>query len=327
LTWLNQLRGAVLAATVITTPTGHAATLHTINALPAHRLAAPPQFSAQIDDEPVAGDVSGVFVMPGETVFIDATEVPEQADLHLQTSDHGTAHEAGDDQWHWRAPDAPGLYPLTIRNRATGGLLHLNVLVKTPFTRRRTQLDGYDIGRYQPLPDDRDPVYAPPRGLVQVTAANRNTRIAPHFTLGQFLCHQQPDHTPKALLVRQRLLVKLEHIIAALAEAGLELDTLTVMSGFRTPQYNADIGNTTVYSRHLYGGAADIFVDANEDGEMDDVNADGVINRYDAEWLADLIETVTAAKPRLAGGLSAYPGNGYHGPFVHVDVRGTAVRW
>lgn len=322
-----QLGAALLIAAMLATPAAHATTMLSFNARPVERLAATPQFSAHVDNEAVAGAVSAVFVMPGDRLFIDAVDVPRNADLRLQAAGYGKPRAAGPDQWYWRAPSAPGLYPLMLRNRATGGVLRLNVFVKTPFSHRQDQLDSYDIGHYQPLPADGDPAYARPRGFVQVTAGNQHTRIAPHFTLGQFLCHQQPDHAPKALLVRRRLLIKLERIITALTEAGIELDTLTVMSGFRTPRYNAAIGNTTVYSRHLYGGAADIFVDTNNDGDMDDLNADGVVDTHDADWLADLIETVTAADPRLAGGLSAYPATAHHGPFVHVDVRGEATRW
>ena len=41
------------------------------------------------------------------------------------------------------------------------------------------------------------------------------------------------------------------------------------MSGFRTPQYNKGGGNTggrAGLSRHMYGDAADIFIDSNGDG-------------------------------------------------------------
>ena len=99
------------------------------------------------------------------------------------------------------------------------------------------------------------------------------------------------------------------------------------MSGYRTPWYNADIGNTTVYSQHLFGSAADIFVDADGDGRMDDLNGDSAVDTADARWLADLVEAVVAEQPSLAGGMSVYPANAAHGPFVHIDVRGVRARW
>ncbi|GAB3672681.1 hypothetical protein [Salinisphaera aquimarina] len=296
-------------------------------ALDGDPFGAAPQFSARIQDRRLAGDVAGVFAMPGETLSVVAREIPAGADLTLDVNGFGAARRDNDHSWRWRAPRQPGLYPITLRNRATGGQMRLNVFVKTPFDPAARQLNGYDIGRYQPTARARDPRSAPPRGLVEVTAGTTGVHVSPHFTLGDFLCHQQPQYWPKYVLIRPRLIAKLEMIRTALINAGIDGNGLVVMSGYRTPWYNADIGNTTVYSQHLFGSAADIFVDADADGEMDDLDADGSITAADAGWLADLVETLTAQAPELAGGLSAYPGNRFHGPFVHVDVRGVAVRW
>ena len=54
------------------------------------------------------------------------------------------------------------------------------------------------------------------------------------------------------------------------------------MSGYRPP-FSA-IGNVQ-YSRHVWGGAADFYIDQSpKDGVMDDLNKDGVVNREDAVW-------------------------------------------
>src|SRR5438093_9287178 len=103
------------------------------------------------------------------------------------------------------------------------------------------------------------------------------------------------------------------------------------MSGFRTSQYNAHgvgvNGGRAAESRHMYGDAADVFVDADHDGRMDDLNGDGRVTLRDAKLLFAVAEGVEASHPELVGGLSAYPGNAAHGPFVHVDARGTRARW
>ena len=173
-----------------------------------------------------------------------------------------------------------------------------------------------------------DPVYDQPRGFVRVTPDLVDVPVSPHFRLGQFLAKQESDW-PKYLLLSAPMVVKLERITAAVRAAGRPADGLTVMSGFRTPAYNAAIGNTTVYSRHLYGDAADVFVDEDGDGVMDDLNQDGAVTRADAEWLAALVEGLTAEDwyDGLVGGLGIYDANPAHGPFVHVDVRGQRVRW
>jgi len=99
------------------------------------------------------------------------------------------------------------------------------------------------------------------------------------------------------------------------------------MSGFRTPAYNAAIGNHTVYSRHLWGDAADIYVDADGDGVMDDLNGDGRSDVQDARVLAGWIDRAVRRVPLIPGGLAAYRRTAAHGPFVHVDARGFRVRW
>lgn len=60
---------------------------------------------------------------------------------------------------------------------------------------------------------------------------------------------------------------------------------------------------------------------------MDDLNGDGRVDIGDAEWLGVIVEQVDAAHSEWAGGLSVYKANAHHGPFVHVDVRGSPVRW
>ena len=91
-------------------------------------------------------------------------------------------------------------------------------------------------------------------------------------------------------VLRQPLLVKLEQLLEEVNERGREAHTFTLLSAYRTPSYNAAIGNETTYSRHSYGDAADIFVDANEDGRMDDLNRDGRHNLADAHWLGEIVD-------------------------------------
>ena len=77
----------------------------------------------------------------------------------------------------------------------------------------------------------------------------------------------------------------------------------------------------------MYGDAADVFVDADSNGRMDDLNHDGHIDRRDAQMLFAAAEQVETDHPELVGGLSAYSASAAHGPFVHVDARGFRARW
>jgi hypothetical protein len=171
--------------------------------------------------------------------------------------------------------------------------------------------------------------YAAPAGFIGVTEENQGTRLSTDFTMRDFLTHDQGNVWPKILVLQPRLLDKLELLHAELEREGLP-SRLHVMSGFRTPQYNAQgvgSGGRAEHSRHMYGDAADVFVDADQDGMMDDLNGDGRITVADAVVLRSAAERVEAEYPSLVGGLSAYPATSEHGPFVHVDARGFRARW
>jgi hypothetical protein len=190
---------------------------------------------------------------------------------------------------------------------------------------------GYRVG-YWPgeRATGRSARYTLPPGFIEVTAENQDLPLSTHFRLRDFLTHDQPDVWPKVLVLRLPLLDKLELITEALRRLG-KSDAVAVMSGFRTPQYNAlgvgPRGGRARDSRHMYGDAADIFVDANGDGRMDDLDGDGRVTARDARWLAGVAAQVEAEHPALTGGIGIYRANPVHGPFVHVDVRGTRARW
>jgi hypothetical protein len=223
----------------------------------------------------------------------------------------------------------PGVHELV---RAGADLEPLVIVTMAPLDAlHRAPLDAYRVGSWPSRGlAARDPRYAAPPGFIPVTLENASTRVSKRFRLGDFLTHDQQQVWPKVLVLRVALLDKLELIGDRLASRGLS-GALHVMSGFRTPQYNAagvlpGSGRSGV-SRHMYGDAADIFVDEDGDGRMDDLDGDGRITIQDARVLLAVADGVEASHPELAGGLSAYAGNSAHGPFVHVDARGTRARW
>jgi hypothetical protein len=186
--------------------------------------------------------------------------------------------------------------------------VHRQVFVLTPWDHQGRSLTGYRIGHSE-------------------TGLKGRKRVSPHFRLEQFLC-KQTNGTPQYVLVRPRLLQTLEKLLSALNERGYSLSTLYVMSGYRTTYYNRATGNITVYSRHLYGDAADIFVDADGDSWMDDLTGDGRAKRADARFLARVVRDIpTEGRNRFVGGLGIYGSASHRGPFVHVDLRGRQARW
>lgn len=279
-------------------------------------------FSITVRDDVITHPVFGIYVLPGEKLPI---ALPAgQASV---TAAAGKLTRRDGQHWNWQAPKEPGVYPVIASRKESENVIRLNVFVMTPYDHADGELQGYRIGEYEEKALRGDPAYARPAGFIKVTDANRDLKVSPHFTLGQFLCKQK-DGPPQFLVLRERLLLKLEIILDRLNASGLKLDTLFVMSGYRTPWYNQRIGNRTRYSRHLYGGAADIFPDADNDGIMDDINGDGFANRADAEMLAEMIAgPVGDGSKKLVGGLGIYGPAPHRGPFVHVDVRGYPARW
>ncbi len=272
----------------------------------------------------IAYDTFAVTALPSDTLAMRARYLAGEAQV---TATGGTVVPRGPDAWAWVAPPEPGVDQLRVAD-ASGAAVLLQAITLVPFDHQSDAIGDYAIGDYQDQPMNGDPVYNQPRGFVRVTQELADLPVSPHYRLGQFLA-KQASSWPKYLALSAPMVVKLERLTAAVRAAGRPTDGLTVMSGFRTPAYNAAIGNTTVYSRHLYGDAADVFVDHDGDGVMDDLDGDGAVTQADAEWLAALVEGF-ADEPwyrDLVGGLGVYAPAPHRGPFVHVDVRGQRVRW
>ncbi len=257
-----------------------------------------------------------IYLMPGQ---------PFSVSFHDATGHHTPVR-----QTPLKAPDEPGLTSREIENPDSGevALIHVFTLVPAGRVDARGYLNGYRIGSYPQRPLRGLDIYRPPDGFVEVTAENAHTRISPNFRLEQFVSKQEQGY-PKYVVLRANLLLKLENILATLNRSGRTVGSLTVMSGYRTPWYNQAIGNVP-YSRHVWGGAADVYIDESPpDGRMDDLNGDGRIDRDDARWLADFVNRMSRRGdfgPRI-GGLGIYGSNAAPGPFIHVDVRGSAARW
>lgn len=169
-----------------------------------------------------------------------------------------------------------------------------------------------------------------PDGFLEVTLANQDTRISEHFRLRDFLTKDQHSVWPKYLVLREPLLDKLELVLAELRDMGVAANQLKVMSGFRTPQYNAQgvgAGGRASDSRHQYGDAADVYVVNGSKDWMSDLNGDGRVDTRDARVIAQAAERVEQRYPELVGGIGIYKATSAHGPFVHIDVRGARARW
>jgi uncharacterized protein YcbK (DUF882 family) len=204
------------------------------------------------------------------------------------------------------------------------------VVTLTPWQRKLgSYVNGYHMGFW---PGERRAVtanYENPEGFIEVSREDAATRVSTHFTLRDFLTHDQEHVWPKYVLVREELLDKLELTLNALHSFGVATQHVRVLSGFRSPQYNARGGGEGMAraSRHQFGDAADLIIDANRDGRMDDLNHDGRVDFEDTRVVERAVQLVEHRHPDLVGGLGLYHETGPSGPFVHIDVRGTKARW
>lgn len=176
----------------------------------------------------------------------------------------------------------------------------------------------------------RGAAYNPPSGFIEVTRENADTRLSDHFRIRDFLTHDQQNVWPKYVWVNLKLVDKLELVLQDLERHGVNPGGVRVLSGFRTPQYNRGGGDPrgrAGLSRHMYGDAADIYIDNSGNGSMDDLNRDGRVDIGDARFILAAVDRVERAHPALVGGCGVYAGNGAHGPFVHIDTRGYPARW
>ncbi|HET6232405.1 MAG TPA: hypothetical protein VFE05_20185 [Longimicrobiaceae bacterium] len=231
-----------------------------------------------------------------------------------------------------QAPLAAGMWQLRLNALGwTQTVDGLAVVTRVPLSDKRNgYLNGYRIGDYVTESSGRGDAYAPPPGFIEVTPENRDMPVSEHFTLGSFVTHDQADVWPKYVALDLRLIDKLELTIQELNAMGVRTERMAVMSGYRTPAYNIQgvgEGGRALLSRHTYGDASDVWVDNDANGYMDDLNGDGRIDTGDGEVILRAVDRVEAKYPELTGGVGVYRDNGSHGPFVHIDARGTKARW
>jgi hypothetical protein len=101
---------------------------------------------------------------------------------------------------------------------------------------------GYDY----PPPLGGNPNYRPPIAFLDLEELDPETYLSPNFRLDEV-----------AQLYKGRWAVVQPHAIVALQDIRDELGSLTLNSGYRSPEYNASVGGVT-NSRHMFGDAFDI---------------------------------------------------------------------
>lgn len=219
------------------------------------------------------------------------------------------------------APAEPGFYRLelessTVRRPVDG----LSLAVLVPFARKAgSSLNGYRIGYYRGE-RARHPAETAPAGFVQIDTADLELPVSDHLRLADFVTRDHQSVWPRYAAVDPRLLDKVELVLEEIAgwygDSTRDSVAVDVHSGYRTPLYNQRVPRSARDSRHQFGDAIDLAIDANRDGRL---------SAADTRLVAKAVEAVERAHPGLVGGMGIYT---RHGPaYVHIDARGSRVRW
>lgn len=278
-----------------------------------------------------SGAVRVHFALPGQRVISPIEVLGDTTSLRYaweQVGDSLPADSArpiaGDSL---RVPDEPGFYQLAlVRDGVRRVVEGLTLAVLVPFSRKKGPvLDGYRIGLYpaERRSRRRGVGAAPehPEGFLKVLPEQADLPISAHFRLSDFLTRDGQQSWPRFAAVSPRLLDKVELVLERISQAlggenaHVEVE---VHSGYRTPAYNRLVPAAARDSRHQYGDAVDLAIDANGDGRID---------AKDARLVAAAVDSVEAEYPDLVGGMGLYTSRRYRHPYVHIDARGTRVRW
>lgn len=219
------------------------------------------------------------------------------------------------------APQEPGFYHLAL---IAGGdrrtVEELTVAVLVPFEDKHgVWLGGYRIGNYRG--EDAGRGEPPPPGFLKVSLADANLAVTKHLRVGDFLTHDGQEQWPRYAALDTRLLDKIELVIAELGRwkgSARPRVSVDVHSGFRTPWHNRSVRRAARDSRHQYGDAADVAIDADGDGRY---------TARDTRLIEVAVDQVEMRFPELAGGMGLYLSRLYRTPYVHIDTRGRRSRW
>ncbi|MEA3247201.1 MAG: DUF882 domain-containing protein [Gemmatimonadota bacterium] len=281
----------------------------------------PPPAASRADGFGASGEVRLLLKLPGERFDFPLDLAPGHGHASYQwvkAADSGavtpdTAIGGGTVV----APGRPGFYHLAVNDDGHRTILgDLTVAVMVPFNDKvGSSLNGYRIGTYRGERAGGDAA-APPKGFVEVWPDDAELWVTDHLQLADFLTHDGQERWPRYLALDRRLLDKVELVLDQLGARQRPM-LVDVHSGFRTPLYNRRVPRAASDSRHQYGDAIDLALDADGDGR---------VSYFDILALARAVDIVEEAHPEFVGGLGVY-GNHGNAPYVHIDVRGERKRW
>lgn len=283
--------------------------------VPDDPIPAEPAFSLVVNGSPLAPGMASFIAEAGSLVRVSCSDPVDWSFADTQGS--------GLD-FSFTLSRSHGVFTLTAQSGSA--IQQWAVIVPVSGSRMRTTtLNSYPMGFFGGTEAvTRRNI---PERFIELNGSTIGTRLSTHFTISDFLCTIRGDW-PQYMALDLQLVQKLEALLALVKTHYPEARDIHIISGFRTPAYNAAIGNETDTSLHLYGKAADFWIEGwPANNLMDDVDRNKRIDVYDGEYLIGLVRALEARGEVAAGGASAYRWTESHGPYVHVDTRGSAARW
>ncbi len=312
---------------------------------------APPEAAVMKLDPPAAVDLA----KPRAFEFFETTRI-------RWDSQAGALLERQESRFRWRAPAAAGPCRVALRlERQTRfedasatamqaaarrqGLVSewsAVALIRHPFNAAGDGIiEGYTVGLYPdpnrenvlPAIQQRAESYRPPRALIPVTPETEALRVSPRFRLGDFSPRSERGK-PHYIALDPRLLQFLEAFAAQVEKEGLRADALRILRGYVSPytrqRLARDGANLKEFSRHQYGDAVALILDADGDQRLDDLTGDGKVDLADADRLSALADA-TLRELGMGGGVGVEAHFREPGapdtPILSVDTRGWNTSW
>ncbi len=253
---------------------------------------------------------------PGEGITLSSPQDLSWSVPSLGLSGQGT-------EFSFELPPRHGIYTVTAADSLS--IQRWSILVPLGSAQVRTAtVNSFPLGFYG---DGTTRDHLPSRGFIELWSEDYHTRVSTHLTFADLLCHTEGDW-PQYMVLDMRLVHKLEMVLEEVARVYPEARVINCISGFRTPAYNEAIGNETGFSLHLYGEAADIWIEGWPPNDLiDDLDRNKRIDVFDGEVIVSEARDLEAAGEVAVGGASAYRWIPAHGPFVHLDTRGSPAVW
>lgn len=149
------------------------------------------QFRINQKLKPLIHDVQSFLLLPQDTVNLEVVKSKAKVSYHAHQA-VSVNYNKQNQQWQINVPEQAGIYPFYLKQDEH--IIKINFIMQVPAKKMVGQeINGYRIGRYPRKKIIKQVIYEPPRGFIEVTEKNINTKISPSFKLGQFLCKQSGD--------------------------------------------------------------------------------------------------------------------------------------